>query len=91
MNMNKTIILLTILIICMIGAVEAFLIFGGGEVIKLDTNSSVNNTTNDTNITDSGNTDNSGNNNPSTPDPEPNVEPEPPEEGGGEEESNYTP
>jgi len=76
-NLNQTILLTTIVIICVMGAVEGMLIFGGTNVITLD-NSTENNVTNDTNLTDS---DDSGseNNNPTNNDPVPNLEPEPPE------------
>jgi len=80
MNLNKTIILMTILIICVIGVVQAFLIIGGDNVVTIDTNSSDNNIINDTNITNQTTTPNTGNNSSTIPDPEPNEEPEPPEE-----------
>lgn len=89
MKLNSIIILMTILIILAIGAVEAFLIFGGDNVISFDTNASGNDTVNDTNITNQTTTpiNNNGNNNSSStnstnsgPAPEPNEEPAPPDE-----------
>ena len=88
MNLNKVIILLTVLIILGIGAVGAFSIFNG-EVITFDINSSVNDTVDDINITNqsttpiiSGNNSSSNSSEPQVkPEPEPdrNDEPEPPE------------
>lgn len=79
MKSNMLIILLTILVICGIGVVEAFLFFNG-DVVTIDTSSTntTNTTTNDTNITNTNNY-SPGNNssNQTVVDPPRNQEPEP--------------
>jgi len=78
MKINSTIILVTIVLICAIGAVEAFLIINGNEVVKIDDTQAT--VVNDTNInTNTSTTDgNSSNTTTTVPDPVPNTEPEPP-------------